>query len=121
MAVVNPEDKFAMFSEYWSPRIVGELNESYIKAVKLKGEFLWHTHESEDEMFFVVKGRLVIRYRDVDNIISPGEFLIIPRGTEHMPVAEEEVHALLIEPKSTVNTGDVVCERTADAEAAERI
>lgn len=70
MAVVNPEDKFAMFSEYWSPRIVGELNESYIKAVKLKGEFLWHTHENEDEMFFVVKGWLIIRYRDLDNILS---------------------------------------------------
>lgn len=114
MSVVNLEEKFAKFSEYWSPKVLGELNGSYIKAAKLKGEFLWHTHAHEDEMFFVVKGRLVIRYRDADHVLNPGEFLIIPRGTEHMPVAAEEVHVLLIEPVSTVNTGGVVSERTVD-------
>lgn len=119
MAVVNIEEKFALIDEYWSPRILGELNGSYIKAAKLKGEFLWHTHADEDEMFFVVSGRLVIRYRDTDNVLGPGEFLIIPRGTEHMPVAKEEAHVLLIEPRDTVNTGDVVCERTI--ETMERI
>ncbi len=112
MGVVNVEEKLSLFSEYWNPKIVGELNGSYIKAVKLKGEFLWHAHENEDEMFFVVKGTLTIRYRSSDNILEPGEFLIIPRGTEHMPVAEEEVHVLLIEPKSTVNTGSIASERT---------
>ena len=117
--VVNVEEKLSLFSEFWSPRIIGELNDMYIKAAKLKGEFLWHAHDNEDEMFYVVKGRLVIRYRDTDNILSPGEFLIIPRGVEHMPVAEEEVHVLLIEPKATVNTGGVVSERTV--EVLERI
>jgi mannose-6-phosphate isomerase-like protein (cupin superfamily) len=112
MGVVNVKEKLELFSDYWNPKILGELNESYVKAVKLRGEFIWHTHEEEDEMFFVVKGRLTIRYRDADNVLYPGEFLIVPRGVEHMPVAEEEVHALVIEPKSTLNTGGVVSERT---------
>ena len=113
MGVVNVEEKLSLFRDYWSPKVLGEMNDMYVKAAKLKGEFLWHAHDNEDEMFYVVEGRLVIRYRDVDNILSPGEFLIIPRGVEHMPVAEEEVHVLLIEPRETVNTGGVVSERTA--------
>lgn len=112
MRKVNLEEKFSVFSEYWRPRIVGELNESYVKLAKLKGEFLWHSHASEEEMFFVVRGGLRIRFRDHDEVLGPGEFLIIPRGVEHMPVAEEEVWVMLVEPKSTLNTGDKVEART---------
>lgn len=109
---VNLKNKLASFSEYWNPKIVGEINESYVKLVKLKGEFVWHRHENEDEMFLVVKGILLIRFRDKEVSLDEGEFLIIPRGVEHLPVAAEEVHVLLLEPKSTVNTGNVVNEKT---------
>lgn len=112
MGVINVEEKLSLFADCWNPRIIGEMNGQHIKAAKLKGEFIWHAHEHEDEMFFVLKGRLVIRYRDGDNVLEPGEFLIIPRGVEHLPVAEDEVHVLLIEPAGTVNTGGVVSERT---------
>jgi mannose-6-phosphate isomerase-like protein (cupin superfamily) len=96
---------------------VGELNESYVKLVKVKGEFVWHHHDVEDELFLVVKGRLLIRLRDRDVRLEEGEFVIIPRGVEHLPVAEEEAHLLVIEPKSTLNTGNVQDERTvADPE-----
>ena len=104
--------KFDRFDEYWSPRIAGELNDSYVKLVKLKGEFVWHQHEQEDELFLVVKGHLTIKLRDQDIELDPGEFVIVPRGVEHLPVAAEEVHALLLEPKSTLNTGNVQSERT---------
>ncbi len=114
--VINLETKFARIQEHWYPRIAGELNDSYVKLVKLEGEFVWHQHEVEDELFLVVSGVLTIRLRDGDLVIHPGEFAIIPRGVEHCPVAEEEVHALLLEPKSTRNTGDVENERTVDAE-----
>ncbi len=113
MEKVNLASKFGLFQEYWSPKIVGELNDSYLKLAKLKGEFVWHHHEAEDELFLVVKGRLVIKLRDRDISLDEGEFVIIPRGVEHCPVAEEEVHVLLLEPKSTVNTGNVQNERTA--------
>lgn len=112
MEAINLKNKLASFSEYWNPKIVGEINESYVKLVKLKGEFVWHRHENEDEMFLVVKGILLIRFRDKDVSLDEGEFLIIPRGVEHLPVAAEEVHVLLLEPKSTVNTGNVVNEKT---------
>jgi len=102
---VNVAEKFELFDEYWSPKIIGELNDFYVKAVKLKGEFVWHDHKTEDEMFFVVKGRLVIKLRDGEIALEPGEFAIIPHKAEHMPVADEEVHVLLLEPKTTVNTG----------------
>ena len=108
--------KFGLFSDYWSPKIVGELNDSYVKLVKLKGEFVWHSHEKEDELFLVVKGKLVIRLRDRDIQLEEGEFFIVPKGVEHMPVANEEVHVLLLEPKTTLNTGNVRNERTAEAE-----
>ncbi len=114
MNKVNLSEKMKSFNDYWSPKIVGELNDSYIKVVKLKGEFVWHQHETEDEMFYVVKGRLVIKFRDKDVILSDGEFIIIPRGIEHMPVAEEEVQVMLIEAKTTLNTGDVRNDRTVD-------
>jgi mannose-6-phosphate isomerase-like protein (cupin superfamily) len=116
MEKVNLADKFGLFQEYWSPKIAGELNDSYLKLAKLKGEFVWHHHEAEDELFLVVKGRLVIKLRDRDISLDEGEFVIIPRGVEHCPVAEEEVHVLLLEPKSTVNTGNVQSERTVGAQ-----
>ncbi len=113
MEKVNIAQKFSLFHEYWSPRIVGKLNDSYVKLAKLRGEFVWHHHEAEDELFLVVKGKLLIRLRERDIRLEEGEFAIIPRGVEHLPVAEEEVHVLLLEPKSTVNTGNVRNERTA--------
>lgn len=115
MNKVNLAEKLALFSEHWSPKIVDELNDSYIKLARLKGEFLWHSHEAEDEMFFVVKGRLTIRFREEDIALESGEFLVVPRGVEHMPVAEDEVEVLLIEKKTTRNTGNVQSERTVDA------
>src|SRR5437588_1866731 len=117
MEKVNLAHKLALFQDYWSPKIAGELNDSYVKLAKLKGEFIWHHHEKEDELFLVVKGRLQIKLRDRDIWLEEGEFVIIPRGVEHMPVAEEEVHVLLLEPKSTLNTGNVQDERTVADEA----
>ena len=112
MQNVNLSEKFEKFTEHWKPKIIGELNDSYVKAVKFKGEFVWHHHENEDELFFVVKGRFRMRFRDRDVWINPGEFIIVPKGVEHMPVADEECHVVLLEPKSTLNTGNVVNERT---------
>ena len=112
MEKVNLSEKFRLFQDYWSPKIAGELNDSYLKLVKLKGEFVWHHHENEDELFLVVKGRLLIKLRERDLMLEEGEFVIIPRGVEHCPFAEDEVHVLLLEPKSTVNTGNVQNERT---------
>lgn len=112
MDVVNLGQKFSLIGDYWHPRIAGELNDNHIKLAKLKGEFVWHSHEREDEMFLVVKGRLLIKLRDRDLWLDEGEFAIIPRGVEHCPVAEEEVHVLLLEPTTTVNTGDTRNERT---------
>ena len=109
---VNLREKFARFRDRWSPKIAGEVNDSYVKLVKLEGEFVWHRHEAEDEMFLVVRGRLKIKLRDGDVDLEAGEFVVIPRGVEHLPVAEEEAHVLLFEPKSVLNTGDVVNERT---------
>ncbi|GEC92588.1 mannose-6-phosphate isomerase-like protein (cupin superfamily) [Brevibacillus brevis] len=112
MKKVNLAEKFSLFHEHWNPKIAGELNDSYVKLAKLKGEFVWHQHENEDEMFLVVKGQLLIKFRDKDVWLNEGEFLIVPKGVEHMPVAEEEVHVLLLEPKTTLNTGDQVNEKT---------
>jgi mannose-6-phosphate isomerase-like protein (cupin superfamily) len=109
---VNLAEKFSLFSEHWSPKIAGELNDTHVKLAKLHGEFVWHHHEHEDELFLVVKGRLLIKLRDRDLWIDEGEFAIIPRGVEHLPVANEEVHVVLIEPKSTLNTGNIENERT---------
>ena len=112
MDKVNLAEKFSLFADHWSPKIVGELNDSYVKVVKLKGEFVWHHHEKEDEMFLVVKGKLLIRLRNRDLWLQEGEFVIIPKRVEHLPVAEEEAHVLLLEPKTTLNTGNVRSERT---------
>jgi mannose-6-phosphate isomerase-like protein (cupin superfamily) len=114
MEKVNLAEKFGLFEEYWSPKIVGELNGQHVKLAKLKGEFIWHHHEAEDELFLVVKGQLVLELREQDVVLQEGEFFIVPRGVEHKPVAEEEVHVLLFEPKSTLNTGNVRNERTVE-------
>lgn len=111
---VNIAQKFTRFNEYWVPYIVGELNDSYVKVDKLKSEFVWHKHEAEDELFLVTKGKLLIKLRDEDVWLEEGEFIIIPKGVEHKPVANEEVHVVLIEPKSTLNTGNVKNEKTLD-------
>ena len=116
MEIINIAQKFNLFNEYWSPRIVGELNDSHVKLAKLQGEFVWHQHENEDELFLVVKGKLLIKLRDRDVWLNEGEFVIIPKGVEHCPVAEQEVHVLLLEPKSTLNTGDLQNERTVEAQ-----
>ncbi len=114
MERINLAGKLDLIDEYWSPKIVGELNGQYVKLAKLRGEFIWHHHEDEDELFLVVKGRLIIKLRDQDVALEEGEFFIVPRGIEHKPVAEEEVHVLLLEPKSTLNTGNVRDERTKE-------
>jgi mannose-6-phosphate isomerase-like protein (cupin superfamily) len=111
---INLVDAFAAFTEQWSPRIVGELNGQHVKVVKLQGEFVWHHHENEDEMFYVVKGRLTIRFRDGDMHLEPGEMIIVPKGVEHQPAADEETWVMLFEPASTLNTGNVRNERTVE-------
>ena len=108
----NLKHKFSLISDYYKPRIAGEINDNYVKLVKVKGEFVWHHHEKEDELFLIVKGSLLMKLRDKDIEINEGEFIIIPKGVEHKPVAKEEVHLLLIEPKSTLNTGDVENNKT---------
>jgi mannose-6-phosphate isomerase-like protein (cupin superfamily) len=121
MDTVNVAEKFALFADYCTPRIIGDLNDSYIKAVKLKGDFIWHHHENEDELFFVVRGTLRMWVREGQSereiVVRPGEFIVIPRGTEHLPKADPndnngECHMLLLEPKTTLNTGNVTNERT---------
>lgn len=111
---VNLSDKFRLFDEHWSPKIAGEVNDSYVKLVKFQGDFVWHKHDEEDEMFLVVKGSITIKLRDGDVRLEEGEFVIIPRGVEHMPVAQEEAHVILFEPKTVLNTGDVRSERTRE-------
>ncbi|BCY18071.1 mannose-6-phosphate isomerase [Leptolinea sp. HRD-7] len=111
---INLKEKLTHVTEFWHPGIVGELNDSYLKVAKLKGEFIWHHHDTEDELFMVLKGRLVIQLREGDVTINEGEFAIIPHGVEHKPVAEEETHVLLMEPKSTRNTGTENNERTVE-------
>lgn len=110
---VNLVDKFASFNDVWSPKVIGEVNDAAVKLAKLSGAFEWHHHEHEDELFLVVKGRLTIKLREQDDVLlNEGECVVIPRGTEHLPVAEKEVHVLLFEPKTTLNTGNVQSERT---------
>ena len=112
METVNLKEKFSRFSDHFNPRIIGEVNDCQVKAVKLKGEFMWHHHDVEDELFLVVKGTLRMKLRDREAVVREGEFLIVPRGVEHCPVADDEVHLVLIEPKSTLNTGTITNERT---------
>ena len=112
MKKINLEQKFSLFNEHWSPKIVGELNNQQIKLVKFLGDFVWHKHDEEDELFFVVKGSFVMELRDKNIELAEGEFLIVPKGIEHRPIAKEEVWVMLFEPASTLNTGNVQNERT---------
>ena len=112
MEKIDLAQKFALLNEHWQPKIVGELNGQVVKIAKLKGEFLWHHHENEDELFYVFKGCLIIKLRDKDVLLNEGQFFIIPRGVEHMPVAQQEVEVVLFEPKTVVNTGNVINDRT---------
>jgi mannose-6-phosphate isomerase-like protein (cupin superfamily) len=112
MHTVNLVDKFSQFQDHFHPRVLGEINDFAVKAVKLKGEFIWHHHDREDELFLVVKGTLRMKFRTHEAIVREGEFVIVPHGVEHMPVADEEVHIILLEPKTTLNTGNIVNERT---------
>lgn len=112
MEKVNLRDKLALFSDHWSPKVVGDLNGQQVKLVKFQGEFVWHHHDNEDELFLVVSGWFRMEFRDRHVRLETGEFLIVPKGVEHRPVAEEEVHVLLFEPATTLNTGDVRNERT---------
>lgn len=112
MEKVNLGEKLSLFTQHWSPRIVGELNGQHVKLVKFQGPFTWHHHDDEDELFLVVKGRFRMELRDRSIDLEEGEFLIVPRGVEHRPVADEEVHVLLFEPATTLNTGNVENERT---------
>jgi mannose-6-phosphate isomerase-like protein (cupin superfamily) len=114
--VINLAEKFKLFNEQWHPKIAAELNDSHVKLARVQGEFVWHHHENEDELFFVVKGTLTIKLRERDLIIREGEFVVIPKGVEHMPLAEEEAWIMLLEPKTTSNTGNVTDERTVEAE-----
>ena len=112
MEKINLDQKLSLFSDHWNPRIVGELNGQHVKLAKLKGEFVWHHHDHEDELFYVVKGKLRMEFRDKTIEIEPGEMIVVPKGVEHKPVAVEEVHVMLFEPASTLNTGNVENERT---------
>ena len=114
MEKVNLSEQLARFSEHWSPRIVGELNGQHVRLVKLMGEFVWHHHDREDELFLVVHGRLAMHFRDRVVAVEAGEFVIVPHGVEHKPAADEETHVLLFEPASTLNTGNVRNERTVE-------
>src|SRR5438876_11498953 len=115
MRVVDLAETFGRFTDAWSPKIVGDVNDMHVKVVKLKGEFVWHHHDAEDELFLVVRGRLLLRLRDREVWVNEGEFAIVPKGVDHLPVAHDEVHVLLIEPQSTLNTGNVRNERTVEA------
>lgn len=107
-------EKFNLVNDYWNPRVIGDLNGQQVKIAKFKGEFVWHRHDNEDEMFLIVKGHMTMHLRDRIIELSEGEMLVIPRGVEHKPVAQMEVHAILIEPASTLNTGNVRNEKTID-------
>lgn len=114
MEKVNINEKLGLFSDHWNPRIIGELNGQQVKLVKLKGEFVWHSHADEDELFYVLKGKLIMEFRDRKVIIQENEFLIVPKGIEHRPVAKDEVSIMLFEPATTLNTGDQVGEFTKE-------
>ncbi len=116
LKAVNLAEKLALVDGFWSPRVVGAVNDFHVKLVKLSGEFVWHSHETEDELFLVLEGTLRMQLRAREIVVRKGEFLVVPHGTEHRPVADDEVHVLLLEPASTVNTGTVGGERTRVAE-----
>ncbi|MEW6131081.1 MAG: cupin domain-containing protein [Acidobacteriota bacterium] len=121
MKAINLEQKYTKFTDHWSPKIIGEMNGQYIKLAKVQGEFVWHTHENEDEFFLVVKGKLTIKMHDGDVELKPGEMFVVPKGVEHCPVAQEETHIMLIEPQATTHTGDVESALTVAIEAQDWI
>ncbi len=112
MNIVNIEEKLSLFQDFWNPRIVGELNGQHVKLAKLQGEFVWHKHDQEDELFYVLHGTLKMEFRDKTVEVKPNEFIIVPKGIEHRPVADSEVAIMLFEPASTLNTGDATSELT---------
>lgn len=116
MQAINLANKFSLFTELWSPKIIAEVNDFHVKIGKLKGEFVWHHHEKEDELFLVIKGVLTIRLRDKDLVLHEGELAVIPKGLEHCPYAPQEVYLLMFEPKTTLNTGADTNDRTVDPE-----
>ena len=116
MEKLNLSEKLALFSDPWRPKVIGSVNNFHVKLAKLQGEFVWHSHEAEDELFLVLEGKLRMQFRDREVLVEPGEILIVPRGTEHRPVADDEVHVLLLEPDTTVNTGTAGGDRTSAAE-----
>jgi mannose-6-phosphate isomerase-like protein (cupin superfamily) len=122
MIPVNLKEKFSLFDEYWTPKIVGELNDQYVKLAKLKGKFVWHSHENEDELFYIVKGELVLKFRENNEVVlKEGEMHIVPAGVEHFPIAEKECWVVLVEPKSTTHTGSTQTDGTVDIEDQEWI
>jgi mannose-6-phosphate isomerase-like protein (cupin superfamily) len=114
MTKVNIAEKLSLFDAHWKPKLVGRINDTDVKLVKIQGEFVWHHHDHEDELFLVLKGRLLMQFRDREEWIEEGEFIVVPHGVEHRPVAPDEVHLMLIEPAGTLNTGNVVNERTVE-------
>lgn len=114
MDKVDLKEKFSLINDYWQPKIIGELNGQYVKLAKLKGEFIWHRHDNEDELFMVIKGKLKIKLKDKDIDLDENQFFIIPRGVDHLPVAENEVHVMLFEPQSVLNTGNIKNARTVE-------
>jgi len=112
MEKINIDQKLTLFQDHWNPRVIGELNGQQVKLVKAKGEFLWHHHENEDELFYVIHGILTMEFRNKTEVLGPGEMIIVPRGVDHRPLAKEEVHLLLFEPASTLNTGQIENDRT---------
>lgn len=121
MKALNLQDKFSKFSELWTPKIIAETNGQHVRLSKLHGEYVWHSHEHEDELFIVIKGQLVVHFRDQKVEVNPGEVLVIPRGVEHKPVAEEEVHLMNITPKEAISSGNVVAEVTVKLDDLEWI
>ena len=115
MDKISLKEKFLLVDQYWTPKILGEVNDSYIKIFKAKGEFVWHQHDHEDELFVVVQGTLYLKFRDKEVVLNAGEVCIVPKGVEHCPYALEEAHVMLVEPKGVVNTGDVDSEKTVKA------
>lgn len=114
MPKINIKEKFTLFQEYWTPKILGEINNFYVKIFKAKGEFIWHHHENDDEFFLVIQGELIIKIRNQEDVVlKEGEFYIVPKGIEHCPFANEETHVLLLEPKEVINTGEMQDSKTA--------
>ena len=116
MNAINLEQKFSLFSDQWSPKVIGEMNGQYVKLAKIEGEFVWHAHEHEDELFYIVKGDLTLKFRDGEVRLKPGDMHIVPMGVEHLPIAHEETWVMLIEPKATAHTGEIESDITVAIE-----